>query len=244
MLLIITSRPTFEASWAGQAHATTVHLARLNANNGAALVERVADGKRLPDEVLEQILTRTDGVPLFMEELTKTVLESGLLRKLDDKYVLDGPLPPKAIPTTLHGSLLARLDRLAGARKIAQVGAAIGREFSYELLRALVPLSEQALDATLSQLVVAELMFRSGSTPLVTYTFKHALVQDVAYDTLLRKQRQELHAEIASVLEARFPDVVAHNPNFWLTTAHKPSWWNRQLFGGDERVESLPRVPQ
>ena len=145
--------------------------------------------------MLEQILARTEGVPLFTEELTKVVLESGLLRDAGDRYVLDGPLPPLAIPATLHNSLMARLDRLAPVKEVAQIGACIGREFDHELLAAVVPLPEADLLAALDRLVAAELVFRRGVPPAATYIFKHALVRDAAYQSLLRKRRQELHAK-------------------------------------------------
>ena len=131
LLLLITARPEFTPPWPGEAHVTTLPLARLGRREGTSLVERSAGGKALPAEILKQILARTDGVPLFLEELTKTIIESGLLREEDGHYALDGALPPLAIPTTLHDSLMARLDRLAPVREVAQIGAAIGREFSY-----------------------------------------------------------------------------------------------------------------
>ena len=163
---------------------------------------------------MSQILARTDGVPLFVEELTKMVLESGLLWEQEGRYALIGSLPPQAIPTTFHASLMARLDRLSTVREIAQIGGAIGREFTRELLRALVPLSEAALDAALNQLVASGLVFRRGTPPQATYAFKHALVQDAAYGTLLRSRRQELHARIATALERHFPEIVDQQPEF------------------------------
>ena len=168
--------------------------------------------KALPPEVLEQILARTEGVPLFAEELTKAVLESGLLGDAGDRYVLDGPLPPLAIPATLHDSLMARLDRLGPAKEVAQIGACIGREFDHELLAAVVPLPEADLVAALDRLVAAELVFRRGIPPATTYIFKHALVRDAAYQSLLRKSRQELHANIATALEKGFPHTLEAQP--------------------------------
>ena len=145
-------------------------------------------------------------MPLFVEELTKTVLESGLLADAGDRYELAGPLPPLAIPSTLHDSLMARLDRLAPVKEVAQIGAAIGREFSHELLAAVRRSSANAAGDALDQLVSSELVFRRGAPPEATYTFKHALVQDAAYGTLLKSRRQQLHARIAEVLEQQFPD--------------------------------------
>jgi hypothetical protein len=157
------------------------------------LVEQIAGGKALPDEVVDQIADRTDGVPLFVEELTRSVLESGLLREKTDRYVLDRVLPPFAIPTSLHDSLMARLDRLASA----QIGAAVGREFSYELLRAVSRLPEDELQAALGRLVDSELVSQRGRPPDAVYIFKHALVQDASHGSLLRSSRQQLHAQIA-----------------------------------------------
>ena len=190
---------------AGQPHVSALALTRLGRREGAALVERVVGDKPLPDEVAAQIVARTDGVPLFVEELTKAVLESGLLEDAGDRYELAGPLPPLAIPATLHDSLMARLDRLAPVKEVAQIGAAIGREFSHELLAAVADRPEAELQAALDQLVAAELVFRRGTPPDATYSFKHALVQDAAYETLLKSRRQQLHARIAQVLEEQFP---------------------------------------
>jgi hypothetical protein len=176
------------------------------------LITGVAQGRALPDEVTNQILVRTDGVPLFIEELTKAVLESGLLRKREHDYVLDGPLTPVAIPTTLHASLMARLDRLVSVRQVAQVGAALGRQFSYELLHAAAGIPERQLSDALEQLVNAELLYRRGVPPNAQYIFKHALVQDVAYASLLRANRQQVHARIARAYETRFPEVVRAQP--------------------------------
>src|SRR5271169_4285002 len=196
VLLIVTFRPEFQPPWTGQPQVTTLALNRLDRRDRTALVEQIAGGKALPDEVIDQIADRTDGVPLFVEELTKSVLESGLLREEADRYVLDRSLPPLAIPTTLHASLMARLDRLAPVRRVAQIGAAIGREFSYVLLHAASRLSEDELEAGLDRLVALELVFQRGTPPDAVYTFKHALVQDAAHGSLLRSSRQQLHAQI------------------------------------------------
>jgi predicted ATPase len=150
------------------------------------------------------------------------VLESGLLRKREHDYVLDGPLTPVAIPTTLHASLMARLDRLTSVRQVAQVGAALGRQFSHELLHAVAEMPERRLNEALEQLVRAELLFRRGAPPNAQYTFKHALVQDVAYASLLRGNRQKLHARIATVYATRFPESYMPNPNLSRTTSQRP----------------------
>ena len=212
ILLVITYRPEYSAPWVGQPNVTSLTLNRLNRRKGTDLVAKLTRGRTLPPEVLDQILTHTDGVPLFVEELTKSVLESRLLRDLGDHYVLDAALPALAIPTTLRDSLLARLDRLAPIREIAQIGACIGREFSYELLAALSPLKGVPLDEALEQLTKTGLVSRRGTPPDAIYIFKHALVQDAAYDSLLKSKRAQLHAQIAQVLEKDFADQVANEP--------------------------------
>lgn len=212
VLLLITARPEFTPPWPGHAHVTTLSLTRLNRRNGAALVERVTAGKTLPEEVMDQILARTDGVPLFVEELTKTVLETGLLQEQGDHYALSRPLPPMAIPSTLSASLMARLDRLAPVKDVAQIGAVVGREFSYELLSAVAGLPAQRLEEALAQLVRAELIFCRGEIPRAVYTFKHALVRDAAEAGLLKSRRAALHATIADAFEQRFPEVVEAQP--------------------------------
>ena len=211
-LLLVTARPQFTAPWPSYPHLTTIALARLGRRDGAALVLGVTGGKTLPKEVMDQILAHTDGVPLFIEELTKMVLEGGLLREQDGGYVLDGPLPPLAIPTSLQASLTARLDRLSPVRELAQIGAVVGREFHYELLNAVAGLPKQKLDEALDQLVRSELMFCRGNIPHAVYTFKHALVRDAAYAGLLKSRRVHLHAAIAKALEQEFPEVVQTQP--------------------------------
>jgi hypothetical protein len=176
------------------------------------MIAELTGGKALPSEVLEQILAKTDGVPLFVEELTKTVLEARLLRDAGDHYELIGPLPSLAIPSTLQDSLMARLDRLAPVKEVAQLAACIGREFSYEMLTKISPLTDESLQGALLQLAEAELIFASGSPPEATYTFKHALVQDTAYASLLKSKRIQLHAQIAEVLERNFTERAANEP--------------------------------
>ena len=215
VLLVVTFRPEFQPPWTGQPHVTKLTLNRLDRGDRTVLVEQICGGKALPDEVVAQIADRTDGVPLFIEELTKSVLESGLLREEADRYVLDGALPPFAIPTSLHDSLMSRLDRLASVRLVAQIGAAIGREFSYALLRAVSRLPEDELSAALARLVASELVFQRGTPPEAVYTFKHALVQDAAHGSLLRSTRQQLHAQIAEALEAHSPELIESQPEFF-----------------------------
>src|SRR5690242_5613331 len=211
-LVVITARPEFVPPWPSYSHTTTMPLSRLGRRYGAALVERVAGGRALPEDLLDEILARTDGVPLFIEELTKTVLESDLLDERNGQYVLDRPLPSFAIPDTLHASLMARLDRLAAVRDVAQIGAVAGREFHFELLRAVSGLARARLEEALEQLVRSELVFRRGETPDAVYIFKHALVRDAAYAGLLKTRRAQLHGAIASALEQHFPAVVQGQP--------------------------------
>jgi predicted ATPase len=212
VLLLITFRPELTPPWSGQPHVSALALTRLGRREGAAMVDCVVGSKALPAEVSAQIVGKTDGVPLFVEELTKTVLESGLLRDAGNRYELAGPLPPLAIPSTLHDSLLARLDRLAPVKEVAQIGAAIGREFSHALIAAVADRPEVELQPALDQLVTAELVFRRGVPPEATYSFKHALVQDAAYGTLLRSRRQQLHARVVGVLEEQFLDTAESQP--------------------------------
>src|ERR687888_2258630 len=197
LLTLWTFRPDFRPPWTGRAHLTTVALPRLPRHQAAEMTGRVAHGKALPPEVVAQIVAKTDGVPLFVEELTKMVLESGLLQEREDRYALTGPLPPLAIPATLHDSLMARLDRLATVKALAQLGATLGREFAYELLQAVSPWDEGTLQQGLHQLVAAEFLYPQGVPPQATYRFKHALIQDAASQSLLRSTRQQYHQRIA-----------------------------------------------
>jgi class 3 adenylate cyclase/tetratricopeptide (TPR) repeat protein len=217
VLLVTTFRPEFAAPWVGRTNVTELTLNRLARHQAVTMIDRVMAGKKLPSEVLDQIVAKTDGVPLFMEELTKSVLESGLLREANGGYVLASALTPLAIPSTLHDSLTARLDRLSPVKEIAQVGATIGREFSYTLLEAVSPFKGEALNHALHQLMQAELIHSRGIPPKASYAFKHALVQDAAYSSLLRGRRQRIHADIAQALQQRTideespPATIAHH---------------------------------
>lgn len=203
VLLLATFRPEFRPPWTGQSHVTLLALSRLGRREGAALVGYVAGSATLPEAVVTEIVERTDGVPLFAEELTKAVLEAG---------AASAPAAP-TIPATLHASLLARLDRLGPqAKGVAQVGAVIGREFSHDLLAAIAGQREDALAVALERLTRAGLMFRHGAGQEAGYLFKHALVRDAAYGTLLRDRRRRLHAAVASTLKERFPELVAAAP--------------------------------
>jgi predicted ATPase len=212
VLLLVTFRSEFEPPWKGLLNVTSLALGRLERGDAETLVERVAGGRKLPIEVMAQIVAKTDGVPLFIEELTKTVLESGLLIEDGDYYHLDGPLPPLAIPSTLQDSLMARLDRLALVKEIAQIGAAIGREFTYALLNAVVGRDQASLQTALAQLEEAELVSCTGAVPDARYSFKHMLVRDTAYESLLKSRRQVLHRRIAATLRDKFPSVASAEP--------------------------------
>jgi class 3 adenylate cyclase len=215
VLLIVTFRPEFQPPWTGQPQVTMLALNRLDRHDRTGLVAQIVGSKALPDEVVSQIADRTDGVPLFIEELTKSILESGLLLEKTDRYVLNRALPQLVIPTSLHDSLMARLDRLASVRLVAQIGAAMGREFPYALLQAVSRLPEDELQAALARLVASELVFQRGMPPDAVYRFKHSLVQDAAHGSLLRHVRQQLHAQIAAARETHSPELIENQPELF-----------------------------
>ena len=212
MLHVLTYRPEFSPPWPPRSHLTPLVLNRLERPQVEALITQRAGGKTLPAEVVQHIVAKTDGVPLYVEELTKMLLASPLLREEADQYVLTGPLRTVAIPDTLQDALMARLDQLNRAKEVAQLGAVLGREFAYELLQAIAPQDEDTLQAGLAQLVEAELLYQRGRPPRARYIFKHALIQDAAYASLLKSTRQQVHQQIAQVLEARFPALVETQP--------------------------------
>jgi predicted ATPase len=253
VLLIVTFRPEFQMPWTGQPQVSVLALNRLDRHGRTALVEQIAGAKALPDDVVNQIADRTDGVPLFVEELTKSVLESGVT--------------PLGIPTTLHDSLMARLDRLGSVRRVAQIGAAIGREFPYALLHAVSRLPEYELQTSLARLVASELVFQRGRPPDAVYAFKHALVQDAAHGSLLRSARQQLHAQIAESLETHSPELMDSQPElfaqhyaeaghveksvaFWGKAGHRSAARSAiveaatQLQKGLDQLELLPDTPE
>ena len=210
-LLIVTFRPEFNAPWVGQSHVTSLTLNRLGEREAAAIIARLVGNKELPADVMAEIVERTDGIPLFVEEMTKAVLEAeseGAARRT----VAAVPSPALAVPASLHASLMARLDRLGSAKEVAQIGAAIGREFSHALLAAVARKPEAELASALDRLVQAGLLFRQGVPPHASYLFKHALVQDAAYGTLLREPRRALHARIAEALESQFAEIAESQP--------------------------------
>jgi predicted ATPase len=211
VLLVVTFRPEFNAPWVGQAYVTAVTLSRLTRRELETMIDRVIGNKLLSGGVRQDIIERTDGIPLFVEEMTKAVLEA----ENEDEVQLTAAAVPSsalAVPASLHASLMARLDRLGPAKEVAQIGAAVGREFSHTLLQAVVGKPEAELRSALDRLMTAGLFFRQGVPPHASYLFKHALVQDAAYGTLLRNRRQQLHARIAATLEGQFPETVETQP--------------------------------
>lgn len=202
ILVLSTARPTFEYGFGGHPSVTRLALNRLGHSMISAIAAKLTGGKALPDEITQIITKRTDGVPLFVEELTKTILESAALKELDDRFVLDGPLSTVAIPATLHDSLMARLDRHQPIKEVAQNAACIGRVFDHGLLAKISKLPDAELDSALDGLIAAELIYRRGLPPEATYTFKHALVRDAAYDSLLKERRRAIHTRVLLALEA------------------------------------------
>jgi predicted ATPase len=212
MLTVLTFRPVFVPPWPTRSHLTPITLNRLERPQVEALITHLAGGKALPAEVVAHIVAKTDGVPLFVEELTKMLLESDLVQEDTQHYVLTGPLSAVTIPATLQDSLMARLDRLGAARDVAQLGAVVGREFAYDVLQAIAPLDETTLQVRLEQLVEAELLYQRGRPPRARYVFKHALIQDAAYQSMLKSTRQQVHQQIAQVLAIQFPALVETQP--------------------------------
>ena len=212
MLMVLTFRPEFTPPWPARSHVRPLTLNRLERPQIEVMATRLAGGKALPVGVVEHIVQKTDGVPLFVEEMTKAVLSSGVLRADGDRYVLTGPLSEVSIPASLHESLMARLDRLPTLREVAQMGAVLGRDFAYEMLRAITALEEPRLRDVLGRLVEAELLYQRGRPPRSRYMFKHALIQDAAYQSLVRRTRQQYHRQVAELLESRFTDTVESSP--------------------------------
>jgi class 3 adenylate cyclase/tetratricopeptide (TPR) repeat protein len=212
VIALFTFRTEFEPPWVGLPNVETLTLGRLDGDDVESMVTQVTGGRALPAEVMKQIVAKTDGNPLFVEELTKAVLEVGILVEDAEGYRLDGPLPPLAIPATLQDSLMARLDRLTWVKEVGQIGAAIGRDFSYSLVREVIGRDETTLKHALAELEQAELVYRRGDPPEATYSFKHALVRDAAYESLLKSRRHQLHGRIARAIEEKFADTAASQP--------------------------------
>ena len=229
VLLVVTFRPEFNAPWVGQSHVTSLTLNRLGEREAAAIIARLVENKELPAAVMAEIVERSDGIPLFVEEMTKAVLEAeseGAARRT----AATGPSLAQAVPASLHASLMARLDRLGPAKEVAQIGAAIGREFSHALLASVALQTGAELELALDRLIQAGLLFRQGTPPQATFLFKHALVQDVAYSTLLRGARRTLHARIADALLAASdiaPEIVAMHLQRAERSAESISYWRK-----------------
>jgi class 3 adenylate cyclase len=209
---ILTCRPEFEPPWGLRTHLTPIALNHLTRTQIETMAQRITDGKSLPTVVLQQIIEKTDGVPLFVEEMTKAVLESGVVKEVNGQYEVTGSFSSLAIPATLQDSLMARLDRLVTAKAITQFAAVMGRQFSYELLQAVSQADASTLQRELERLVEAELVYQRGLPPQATYTFKHSLIQDAAYQSLLKSTRQQYHQRIAQALEKRFPETAENQP--------------------------------
>jgi class 3 adenylate cyclase/tetratricopeptide (TPR) repeat protein len=255
VLVVLTYRPEFEPAWGDHRHVTTYTLSHLSRRQTIALVNNLTGGKALPDEVLDQIVDKTDGIPLFVEELTKTILESEWLMDAGERYEPTSPLPALAIPATLQDSLMARLDRLSEVKDVVQLGATIGREFSFGLLRAVSPLSDPALQDALGQLIDADLISQRGLATESTYSFKHVLILDAAYASMLRSTRQQRHREIAEVLEGQFSEVVGNQPellahHYTEAGLHEPAvdYWRQagqracEHFANQEAVVNFERA--
>jgi class 3 adenylate cyclase/tetratricopeptide (TPR) repeat protein len=212
ILLLMTSRPEFRPPWTTRSHFMSLTVNRVTRKQTELMIGRLTEGKPLPAEVVHEIVAKTDGVPLFVEELTRMVIESGLVSDRGDRYEITDSLLPLAIPSTLQDSLMARLDRLATVKEVAQISSALGRTFHYELLRAVAALDEDVLRPSLTRLAESELLHRRGAPPDATYVFKHALIQETAYQSMLLSRRQQLHTRIGDTLVERFPVIAATQP--------------------------------
>jgi predicted ATPase len=210
-LLIVTSRPEFDPPWIGRPHVTALTINRLAERDVSAMIDRLVGNKLIPANIRQDIIERTDGIPLFIEEMTKAVLEAES-QHAAERAIAAAPSPAVTVPASLHASLMARLDRLGQGKEVAQIGSAIGREFSHALLAAVVRKPEPELASALDRLIAAGLLFQQGVPPYAIYLFKHALVQDAAYGTLLRERRRALHARIAETLEGQFAEIAESQP--------------------------------
>jgi tetratricopeptide (TPR) repeat protein len=226
---VLTCRPEFQPPWSFRTHLTPLALNRLTRPQAESMVEQMLAAQRLPAAVLQQIVDKTDGIPLFIEEMTKAVLEAGCYTDVQAQDGRQGPLPALAIPTTLYEALLARLDRLGKAKGVAQLGATLGRQFPYALLRAVTLLEDEPLQRALAALVAAELLYQRGQPPRAVYIFKHALVQEAAYESLLKRTRRDVHRRIAQVLEAQFPETAATAPALLAHHALRGELWDEAL---------------
>jgi predicted ATPase len=243
ILLLLTCRPDFRLPWAMRSQLTHLTLGGLSRQQAEAMIITTAGGKTLPTEVVQQVVAKAEGVPLFVEELTRMVLESGLIKERKGQYELIGPLPPLAIPTALRDSFMVRLDQLGPAKQVAQLGAMLGREFAYAALQAIAPADEATLQRALAQLVDAELLHQRGMPPRARYIFKHTLLQEAAYESLLRSTRQQCHRQMAQVLPVRFPEACSTQPEL-LTQHYTRAGMQRQAAVSWQQPDGAPRHVQ
>jgi class 3 adenylate cyclase len=251
MLVVATYRPELTPPWPQRSHMTPITLNRLERPEVETMVGHLAGGRPLPGEVVDHIVAKADGVPLYVEELTKAILGSGVLEARGDAYVLRGALAQLHIPETLQDSLMARLDRAPRLREVAQLGSVLGREFAYDMISALAGIEEQMLQSGLGQLVVDELLYQRGRPPRSRYLFKHALIQDAAYQSLLKRTRQQYHQQVAKLLEDRFPEVASTQPELvahHYTEANCPAqaiaYWHKAGAAAASRSANLEAIDQ
>jgi predicted ATPase len=251
MLVVATYRPDLTPPWPQRSHMTPITLNRLERPEVETMVSHLAGGRSLPGEVVDHIVAKTDGVPLYVEELTKAILASGVLEARGDAYVLTGALAQLHIPETLQDSLMARLDRAPRLREVAQLGSVLGREFAYDMISALTGIEEGMLQSGLGQLVVDELLYQRGRPPRSRYLFKHALIQDAAYQSLLKRTRQQYHQQVAKLLEDRFPEVASTQPELvahHYTEANCPAqaipYWLRAGAAAASRSANVEAIDQ
>ncbi len=249
LLIVLTFRPEFTPPWPARSHVRPLTLNRLERPQIEVMATHLAGGRKLPEEVVEHLVVKADGVPLFVEEMTKAVLASSILRADGDRYMLTGPLSDISIPASLHELLMARLDRLPTLREVAQLGAVLGRDFAYEMLRAMTALDEPRLREVLGRLVEAELLYQRGRPPRSRYMFKHALIQDAAYQSLLRRTRQQYHRQVAELLESNFadtveasPELVAHHYSEAGLPAQAVTYWQRAGERAVQRSANLEAI--
>ena len=251
MLVVATYRPELTPPWPQRSHMTPITLNRLERPEVETMVGHLSGGRLLPGEVVDHIVAKADGVPLYVEELTKAILGSGVLEARGDIYVLTGALAQLHIPETLQDSLMARLDRAPRLREVAQLGSVLGREFAYDMISALAGIEEEMLQSGLGQLVVDELLYQRGRPPRSRYLFKHALIQDAAYQSLLKRTRQQYHQQVAKLLEDRFPEVASTQPELvahHYTQANCPAqavaYWHKAGVAAASKSANLEAVDQ
>ena len=251
MLVVATYRPELTPPWPQRSHMTPITLNRLERPEVETMVGHLAGGRSLPGEVVDHIVAKADGVPLYVEELTKAILGSGVLEARGDAYVLTGALAQLHIPETLQDSLMARLDRAPRLREVAQLGSVLGREFAYDMISALAGIEEEMLQSGLGQLVVDELLYQRGRPPRSRYLFKHALIQDAAYQSLLKRTRQQYHERVAKLLEDRFPEVASTQPELvahHYTEANCPAqaiaYWHKAGVAAASKSANLEAIDQ